>query len=65
MAKKKTDTNRDELTGIIADSLNKKFNKTHHLQIILDKVSISSFFVLNNSTTIIKCEDSSILISSF
>ena len=30
MAKKKEDTNRDELTGIIADSLNKKFNKTHH-----------------------------------
>ena len=30
MAKKKTDTNRDELTGILADSLNKKFSKTHH-----------------------------------
>ena len=29
MAKKKT-TNRDELTGILADSLNKKFSKTHH-----------------------------------
>ena len=29
MAKKK-ESNRDELTGIIADSLNKKFNKTHH-----------------------------------
>ena len=31
MAKKKSkDTNRDELTGLLADSLNKKFNKTHH-----------------------------------
>ena len=30
MAKKKEDTNRDELTGILADSLNKKFSKTHH-----------------------------------
>ena len=30
MAKKKKESNRDELTGIIADSLNKKFNKTHH-----------------------------------
>ena len=30
MARKKEDNNRDELTGIIADSLNKKFNKTHH-----------------------------------
>ena len=30
MAKKKIDTNRDELTGILADSLNKKFSKTHH-----------------------------------
>jgi recombination protein RecA len=31
MAKKKAvDTNRDELTGLLADSLNKKFNKTHH-----------------------------------
>ena len=29
MAKNK-DTNRDELTGILADSLNKKFSKTHH-----------------------------------
>ena len=28
--KKKIDTNRDELTGILADSLNKKFSKTHH-----------------------------------
>ena len=28
--KKKEDTNRDELTGLLADSLNKKFNKTHH-----------------------------------
>ena len=30
MTKKKEDTNRDELTGILADSLNKKFSKTHH-----------------------------------
>ena len=30
MAKKKIDTNRDEFTGILADSLNKKFSKTHH-----------------------------------
>ena len=30
MAKKKIDTNRDELTGILAASLNKKFSKTHH-----------------------------------
>ena len=30
MAKKKEDSNRDELTGILADSLNKKFSKTHH-----------------------------------
>ena len=28
--KKKEDTNRDELTGLLADSLNKKFSKTHH-----------------------------------
>ena len=28
--KKAVDTNRDELTGLLADSLNKKFNKTHH-----------------------------------
>ena len=27
---KKIDTNRDELTGILAESLNKKFSKTHH-----------------------------------
>ena len=30
MAKKKEGSNRDELTGILADSLNKKFSKTHH-----------------------------------
>ena len=30
MAKKKKVSNRDELTGILADSLNKKFSKTHH-----------------------------------
>ena len=30
MAKKKEESNRDELTGIITDSLNKKFSKTHH-----------------------------------
>ena len=30
MAKKKKASNRDELTGILADSLNKKFSKTHH-----------------------------------
>ena len=30
MAKKKTDSNRDELTGLLAESLNKKFSKTHH-----------------------------------
>jgi len=30
MAKKKESSNRDELTGILADSLNKKFSKTHH-----------------------------------
>ena len=31
MAKKKKEkSNRDELTGIITDSLNKKFSKTHH-----------------------------------
>ena len=30
MAKKKIDTNRDELTGLLAESLNKKFSKTHH-----------------------------------
>lgn len=31
MAKeKKEETNRDELTSLLADSLNKKFNKTHH-----------------------------------
>jgi len=28
--KKKTDSNRDELTGLLAESLNKKFSKTHH-----------------------------------
>lgn len=28
--KKKENTNRDELTDLLADSLNKKFNKTHH-----------------------------------
>ena len=28
--KKKEESNRDELTGIITDSLNKKFSKTHH-----------------------------------
>ena len=30
MTKKKKVSNRDELTGILADSLNKKFSKTHH-----------------------------------
>ena len=30
MTKKKEESNRDELTGILADSLNKKFSKTHH-----------------------------------
>ena len=30
MAKKKAENNRDELTGLLAESLNKKFNKTHH-----------------------------------
>ena len=30
MAKKKTDSNRDDLTRLLAASLNKKFSKTHH-----------------------------------
>ena len=38
MAKKKEDTNRDELTGILAASLNKKFSKITFVYLLKAKI---------------------------